>query len=281
MRAHRLGGRGAGHRQPRPRRRPRRSGRACRPGGRNRGSSTSKTATGPATAAASASRVGRSAWQPSRTPSPRSDSLSSHSPITLCRKRTVPSTPPSLVKSAAPACLGQHRRLELEPDQRPGAAGDVRRARSPRIGTPTTAEAVSCEPTAVTGTAGAPTRGHLGEQRADGRRRRRPAAGTASTGQAEPVEQLGVPGSRAVHVEQPGGGGVGALDAPLAGQPVGQQVRDQQQAVGGLEPGRPSADQLVDGVERQELQPVAAVQLRRVHDLRATAATPPRSAPSR
>ena len=44
----------------------------------------------------------------------------------------VPSTPRSLVKFAAPAVVGEHRLVELEADQPPGAAGDVREVAGPR-----------------------------------------------------------------------------------------------------------------------------------------------------
>ena len=95
------------------------------PGARNRGSSASNTRHG--------ARDGRRLRQqrrrgrcvsPSRSHS-RTDSLSSHSPMTLCRKRTRPSTPPSLVKFASAARLGEHRALELDADEPPGSARDV------------------------------------------------------------------------------------------------------------------------------------------------------------
>ena len=48
--------------------------------------------------------------------------------------------------------------------------------------------------------------------------------------QAEPRDQVGRP-LRGPGVEQLGGRRVGQLRAELAGQPVGQQVRDEQQPV--------------------------------------------------
>ena len=77
------------------------------------------------------------------------DSLSSHRPITLRRKRIVPSTPPSLVKLAARLSSVSTGRSsstptsDQVPDEMYAAPGSV-------IGTPTTAEAVSCDPTAIT-----------------------------------------------------------------------------------------------------------------------------------
>ncbi len=70
------------------------------PGGRNAGSSGSTTARSAGAAAAAASSAGRSGGWP-RAPQTRTDSCSSHSPITLRRNRTVPSTPASLVKPAS------------------------------------------------------------------------------------------------------------------------------------------------------------------------------------
>ena len=79
-------------------------------------------------------RLGEQRGQVGRCPTRAWHSLSTQSPITLRRKRIVPSTPPSLVKFGAPGLLGQHRRVELDADQRPGAGGDVRRTRSPSRG---------------------------------------------------------------------------------------------------------------------------------------------------
>ena len=131
-------------------------------------------------------------------------------PITLLRKRTVPSTPPSLVKLGGPRRLGEHRSVELETDQGPGAEGDVRRVVGLAIGTPTTADAVSCEPTATTGTDAADPLGHGGQQVAD------------EVARVDEVGEEGRVGGRAGSissvshcpgrdVEQPGGRGVGAL----------------------------------------------------------------------
>ena len=76
-------------------------------------------------------------------------------------------------------------------------------------------------------------------------------------------------------VVQPGGGGVGALGADLAGQPVGEQVGQQQQRVGRLQRrGAAGGDQLVDRVERQLLQPVDGVQLRTLTVLATCSGTP-------
>ena len=77
----------------------------------------------------------------------------------------------------------------------------------------------------------------------------------------EAPEELGGP-LPALHVEQLGGGGVGHLGDRRAGQPVGEQVGDQQEPLGGRElRGAGRGDELVDGVERQELQPGDGVEL--------------------
>ncbi len=58
----------------------------------------------------------------------------------------MPSTPPSLVKSASRAASDEHRLLQLDADQRPGARGDVGEVVLDAPAPPTTAEAVSWEP---------------------------------------------------------------------------------------------------------------------------------------
>ncbi len=57
----------------------------------------------------------------------------------------VPSTPRSLVKFAARLSSVSTGAFQLDPDERPRSARDVPEVRAGR-GTPTTAEAVSCEP---------------------------------------------------------------------------------------------------------------------------------------
>ncbi len=74
---------------------------------------------------ARAARAGRRGSR--RAPTAGPISLSSHRPITLRRNRIRPSAPTSLVKLAARAASVDHRRGQLDADQRPGAAGDVGR----------------------------------------------------------------------------------------------------------------------------------------------------------
>ena len=174
----------------------------------------------------------------------------------------MPSTPPSLVKSACAGLLGEHRRVELEADERPGARGDVAEAGARSAGTPTTAEAVSCEPTATTGTSGATPRsaatsGSSGPTTEPASR----SGGRIDQGSSSRLARSLRPLAGA-DVEQPGRRGVGALGADLAGQPVAEQVGQQEHGVGRLQRrGAAGGGELVDGVERQLLQAVDGVQL--------------------
>ena len=176
----------------------------------------------------------------------------------------------------APAVLGQHRVVQLEPDERPGAAGDVGEALRP---------------------GGHPDDGRRGVVRADGptpapaspRRRGapRPAAcppacpapapAGAARGRCRGGRQISADQSARADVEQPGGGGVGDLADALAGQPEAHQVGDQQQPVPrpGAAPSR-GRGELVDGVERQQLQAGSLVQ-----DVGAQVERPPCPSPRR
>jgi hypothetical protein len=76
-----------------------------------------------------------------------------------------------------------------------------------------------------------------------------------------------VPGPRG-DIEQTRRRGVGELSLPDTGEPVGDQVRDQQQARRGVQQALVPIDrQLVERVERQELQAVGGVQFRRRNHL--------------
>lgn len=64
-------------------------------------------------------------------------------------------------------------------------------------------------------------------------------------------------------VEQAGGRRVRHLGDGLSGEPVAEQVRHEEQSLGGVELGRAGrGGELEDGVERQHLQPVAGVATR-------------------
>ena len=104
----------------------RRCGRACRPAEGSEGRSTSKTGPSPSPLLPNRSSVGRSMRCPARS-HVRTASLSTQSPMTLCRSRTLPSTPPSFVKFASRAASVSDRASSLDADQPPRAARDVGR----------------------------------------------------------------------------------------------------------------------------------------------------------
>ena len=160
-----------------------------------------------------------------------------------------------------PAGVGQHRRVQLDADERPRPAGDVAEAGA--------------------GGGDADDRGR-GVVRADGgdeqllvdpqlvahlgRHRRedlpgRDDVGQQPGGQAQRLDQLRRPAPGA-GVDQAGGGGDGLLGDLAAGEPVAEQVRDHQRAGGVLQVGL--GRQLVDGVDRDDLQAVDGVEPGRV-----------------
>ena len=205
---------------------------SCRPelpGGSRRGSLMSTTVRSGSAAGGAGSTPARSApGTPASAQAPR-DSESTQSPITFLRNRMVPSTPPSLVKSAGRAASVSTGSSSSRPtsDQVPeeryadrlavGGHGDDRRGgvvgpdrdhrhvrRQSELARPTSGSSV-------------PTRS------------RRDAAAAGSRTGCRPARPGRRPTAREPHVVQPGGGGVGALGADPAGQPVAQQVREQQQ----------------------------------------------------
>ena len=164
----------------------------------------------------SSRRLARGRLQRRRSPASqtRAHSCSSHRPMTFLSSRIVPSTPRSLVSAAS----REHRAVELEAEQRPGAGredrgvlvaqrrGDVGRGGVVR------GDGVDRRVDLV-------VREHRPEQRAGLDQRRRTAcAGSPSRSISS---QRPLAGAR---VEQPGRGGVGALVGELAAQPVGEQV---------------------------------------------------------
>ena len=148
------------------------------PGGRNRGSCTSKIVTGPPYAAAASSHVARSS-----SPQLRRVSESSQVPITLVRKRVRPSTPPSLVKLAARASSVSTGRSSSTPTS-PQVPHETYAASGSVIGTPTTAEAVSWEPTATTGVPSCLPITVPGSTSSGSRARSRPTSASSSASQS-------------------------------------------------------------------------------------------------
>ena len=130
---------------------------AIRPGARNCSSVGSMRKRSAGDCAAAASRSSRSTCAPSSSHC-RMDSLTSHIPETFLRNRTVPSTPPSLVKPARRAssvatAAGSSRPISDQVPEEMKATGLVPGA----AGTASTAEAVSWEPIATTGTSPVPS----------------------------------------------------------------------------------------------------------------------------
>ena len=154
----------------------------------------------------------------------------------------------------APAGLGEDRLVQLEPDERPRAAGDVgepvRPARAPPR-RPTRCRA-SRRPTPA---------------RASSRRRGAPrpaacppgcpapaAAGSSPTSRPRP-SQISADHRRVRMSSSPVVEALVTSPTPCAGQPEAHQVGDHQQPLGDLERRRPPGrGELVDGVDRQQLQ---------------------------
>ena len=118
-------------------------------------------------------------------------------------------------------------------------------------------------------------RRHLGQQRPDA------VAGVAQRRQdrrrqAEPLGQVDRPTRRCATSYSPVVEALVRSAPDLAGEPVGEQVREQQQRLGRLERGRAArGDELVDRVERQLLQAGDGVQLARRRPRRAPASATP------
>ena len=95
---------------------------------------------------------------------------------------------------------------------------------------------------------------------------RRAEVGEDPSREAERVDDVVGP-LPAMDVEQPGGRGVRDLGHPDAGQPVPEQVGDQQEGPGGGQLGRSAIRrELVDRVERQELETGPGIELDRRHE---------------
>ena len=166
----------------------------------------------------------------------RSDSWSSHRPMTLRRKRIRPSTPPSLVKFASRLASVSDRRVELDADQRPGAAGDVGERASPagrhaddrrrRVVRP---DGDHRRPGREPGLRARPR----SRQRPERRRRARRSGGEEPR-RSRPSASIrsGVPRPARRTSSSPVVEAFVRLGAGLAGQPVAEQVRDQQHRAG-------------------------------------------------
>lgn len=110
----------------------------------------SNTTLAGASRAACSSRFARSMSSPSSASHARIVSLRSHSPVTLCRNRKRPSTPSSCEKFASRAAPVRTGRVISSPT-RPQVPQETYAEFRVDSGAPTIAEAVSWEPTAMTG----------------------------------------------------------------------------------------------------------------------------------
>ncbi len=191
-------GRDRRRRAGRPRGRRPRSAPACRPAAGTTGSSGSMTRTAGRQLAGGGEqrRRGRSR-RPVALPGPHRllQQPQAHH-VAQVADRAVDAALVGEVRRAAG--LGQDRRVELDADQRPGPAGDVGEAGRPSAGTPTTADAVSCDPTSVTARRGArpvalATSSRSGPSASPGSR----SGGQDRAGQPERLDEVGRP-SRAV-----------------------------------------------------------------------------------
>ena len=185
--------------------------------------------------------------------------------MTLCRYRTRPSTPRSLVKLASRAASLSTGCSSSTPT-RPQVPHEMYAADSARIGTATTADAVSCEPTAMT-SSGCPapspsSAADLGEQRPD-----------RLAGVDERGKRIAGSPSRAISasshspdatVSRPVVEALVRSATRSPGEPVADQVGDEQERCPrrrGIRSVVALGGELVQGVERQELQAVAPVEL--------------------
>ena len=201
-----------------------RSVRACRPGGMNAGSSTSMSGPPAGSAAASA----RSVVEVVARRQARSALLEQPQAADVAQEPGAAVDAALVGEVGGPGLVGEHRAGELEPDERPGAAGDVGEPLGAWRARATTAEAVSCEPTvgdrarpaAVAARRGPSPGGSTGGSRSAGM----PSRSRSSADQS-PVRTSSRPVVDALV----------QLGAELAGEPVGEEV-GQQHGVGGVGP---------------------------------------------
>ena len=155
---------------------------------------------------------------------------------------------------------GEDEVVDLDPDEAPGSARDVGRGiRLHRHRDDRRGGVVRADRGDGRARSRADRGGDVGQQGAEalagGDER-----GEDAAGDAEGPDELVVPGA-VQHSEEAGGRGVGLLRAGLAGQPVADQVGDEQGGVGELEDVAGLGGELVERVEREELQPVALEEL--------------------
>ena len=122
-----------GRRLAASRRRTRGSARACRRAPRSAGRPGRSASAAAARRSASATSSSKRAVVALERPARAGTRAGARGPVTFRSSRIVPATPPSFVRLAANVAVVDHGRVELEPDERPGAGADVGRA-GPRNG---------------------------------------------------------------------------------------------------------------------------------------------------
>ena len=247
--------------------RPRRSGRACRPAAGTPGRRGPPRAAAPGPRRLGAAASARSAGLPGAGPG--ADGLLQQPQAHHVAQVADRAVDPGLVGEVRPR--GSPRSAPAGPaPRRPGTRCRRRctRSRGPAAGTPTTAEAVSCEPTAITGSGrGRPGRGPAGLARGtagpDRRCRAGAAAGTARR-EAGAGDQRGRP------VPGPRRRSSWVVEALVSSAPTRRSAsRPSRSGISSRVPGRGQLRraapprQLVDRVERQLLDPGDRVQLGR------------------
>ena len=191
----------------------------------------------------------------------RSVSLSSHRPMTLVRKRMRAVDAALVGEVGRPGRLGEHRARRARRRPAPRSRRRCTPRRRSAIGTPTTADAVSCEPTATTAGWAAPigsaTSGSRLPIASPGRRaRRRAARGRPSSA---------ISSSSHCPVPRPSSPVVEALvrSVDLAARSASEPSRSGTSSSRSASVGPGVGGELVERVERQELQAVAGVELAR------------------
>ena len=235
------------------------------PGGSSDGSLGSNVGPPAGRSAAAASRAGSEAGDAGPLPGP--DRLLEQPQAHDVAQEADPSVDAQLVGEVGRAGSRSSRiGASSSRPTRPQVPQAMYAARSPAIGTPTTADAVSCDPTWDTRTPGAsPVSAATGARNGPSGVPGSDTGRSSDAGSPSSATSAGVPGA-ARRVEQPGRRRVRRLRLVDARQPVADEVRDHRHRRGrGQPPRRRVGAQLVERVERQELGARARVQPIRRH----------------
>ena len=205
------------------------------PGGRNTGSSGSTTTCSGGIRAASSSSLGQVSRLPGRRPG--ADRLLEQPQAHHVAQVPDRAVHPGLVGEVGrPARLGEDRLVQLDTHQGPGAAGDVREVAGP--GRARRRRRRRCRASPPRSPAAGPraARPHSpATSRQEGPRWPRPgwrSGGKSPRGRPARPISAAWPSPAPAMSSSCSGGRVGQLGPDLAGQPVGEQVGDQQQRRG-------------------------------------------------